>query len=148
MIKGIPGVTDGVLVGVLQHHEREDGSGYPMGLNSKKIHKFSRIIAVIDIFHAMASERYYKLKQSPYKVVELIIKDNFGKYDIKIVQLLCSLVTNFTIGKKVRLNNNDIGEVIFIELQSPTRPMIKIQKSNEYIKLANRSDLYIEEVLN
>lgn len=148
MIKGIPGVTDGVLVGVLQHHEREDSSGYPIGLNSNKIHKFSRIIAVIDIFHAMTSERYYKLKQSPYKVIELIIKDNFGKYDIKVVQLLCSLVSNFSIGKKVRLNNNDIGEVIFIEPQAPTRPMIKIQNSNEFIKLANRNDLYIEEVLN
>lgn len=147
MIKGIPGVTDGVLVGVLQHHEREDGSGYPMSLNSNKLHKFSRIIAVIDIFHAMTSERYYKLKQSPYNVIELIIKDNFGKYDIKVVQLLCSLVSNFSIGKKVRLNNNDIGEVIFIEPQAPTRPMIKIEKSNEIIKLANRSDLYIEVVI-
>ncbi|WNF37136.1 HD-GYP domain-containing protein [Bacillaceae bacterium IKA-2] len=148
MIKGIPGVTDGVLVGVLQHHEREDGSGYPMSLTSNKIHKFSRVISVIDIFHAMTSERQYKLKQSPYKVVELIIKDNFGKYDINVVQLLCKLVSNFSIGKKVRLNNNDIGEVIFIEPQSPTRPMIQIEKSNEFIKLANRSDLYIEEVLN
>lgn len=148
MIKGIPGVTDGVLMAVLQHHERENGSGYPMSLNSSKIHKFSRIIAVIDIFHAMTSERYYKLKQSPYKVVELIIKDHFGKFDIKVVQLLCSLVSNVSIGKKVRLNNNDIGEVVFIEPQSPTRPMIKIQQSNEFIKLVNRSDLYIEEVLN
>lgn len=147
MIKEIPSITDGVSLGILQHHEREDGSGYPMALPSKKLHKFSRIIAVIDIFHAMTSERYYKVKQSPYNVIELIIKDNFGKYDIKVIQMLCSLIANFSIGTKIRLNNDEIGEIVFIEPHAPTRPMVKIEASGEFIKLANRQDLYIEEVI-
>ncbi|UTW70816.1 hypothetical protein KHA80_10490 [Anaerobacillus sp. HL2] len=92
---------------MLQHHEREDGSGYPMAHSSNKIHKFSRIIAVIDIFHAMTSERYYKFKQSPYNVIELIIKDNFGKYDIRVIQMLCSLIANFSMGTRIRLNNGE-----------------------------------------
>lgn len=148
MIKDIPGVTDGVLLGVLQHHEREDGSGYPLAVTTKKLHKFTRIIAVVDVFHAMTSERFYKTKQSPYKVIELITKDHFGKFDIKVVQCLCNSVANFSIGKRVRLNNEDIGEVVFIEPHFPIRPMLKIENSGEFIKLVNRSDLYIEELLN
>ncbi len=148
MIKDIPGLTDGVLIGVLQHHEREDGSGYPMAVSSQKLHKFSRVIAVADVFHAMTSERPYKPKQSPYKVIELMINDSFGKFDIKVIQTLSSLISNFSVGTKVRLNNDDIGEVIFLEPHAPTRPMIKIQSSGQFIKLVNRSDLYIEEIIN
>ncbi|RXJ02853.1 HD-GYP domain-containing protein [Anaerobacillus alkaliphilus] len=147
MLKDIPGVTDAVLLAILQHHEREDGSGYPMAYSTKKLHKFSRTIAVVDVFHAMTSERYYKQKQSPYRVIELIMRDDFGKFDIKIVQTLASLIANFSIGTKVRLNNDDIGEVVFIEPHSPIRPMIKIDQSGEFVKLTTRSDLYIEEIL-
>ena len=147
MIKEIPGVTDGVLLGVLQHHERQDSSGYPMSLSSNKLHKFSRVIAVVDTFHAMTSERYHKSKQSPYKVIEEIEKDNFGKYDIKVVQLLSRLVTNFSLGTKVRLNSQEIGEVVFMEPHAPTRPMIKMEDNGDFVKLANRSDLFIVEVI-
>jgi HD-GYP domain-containing protein (c-di-GMP phosphodiesterase class II) len=148
MIKGIPGVTDAVLLGVLQHHEREDGSGYPMSVSSQKLHKFSKIIAVVDVFHAMTSERSYKKKQSPFKVIELIEKDNFGMFDIKVVQMLAMLISNFSVGTMIRLNNGDIGEVVFLEPHAPNRPMIRIEGTNEFVKLANRSDLYIEEVIN
>lgn len=145
MLKELPGVTDGVLLGVLQHHEREDGSGYPMSFTTKKLHKFSRVISVVDVFHAMTSERTYKQKQSPYRVIELISKDEFGKFDITIVKTLTNLIANFTVGNKVRLNNDEIGEVIFLEPHEPIRPMIKLDKSGDFIKLVNRSDLYIEE---
>ncbi|MCT8136315.1 HD-GYP domain-containing protein [Anaerobacillus sp. CMMVII] len=147
MIKDIPGITDGVLLGVVQHHEREDGSGYPMAVTSQKLHKFSKIIAVVDVFHAMTSERTYKSKQSPYQVIELIRKDNFGKFDIKIVQTLESLIANFSIGTRVKLNNGEEGEVVFLEPQDRIRPMVRSKVSGEFIKLANRSDLYIDEII-
>ncbi|UTW70594.1 hypothetical protein KHA80_10485 [Anaerobacillus sp. HL2] len=41
-----------------------------------------------------------------------------------------------------------IGEVVFIEPHAPIRPMVKIEATGEFIKLANRQDLYIEEVIN
>jgi HD-GYP domain-containing protein (c-di-GMP phosphodiesterase class II) len=147
MIKDIPGVTDALMLGVLQHHEREDGSGYPMAVSSTKLHKFSKVIAVIDVYHAMASERFYKQKQSPFKVIEIIVKDNFGKFDIRVVQTLANLISNFSVGTRIRLNNNDKGEVVFLEPHAPIRPMIRIETTGEYIKLAERNDLYIEEII-
>ncbi len=145
MLKDITGVTDGVLLAILQHHEREDGSGYPMAITTNKLHKFSKVIAVVDVFHAMTSERYYKQKQSPYRVIELIMKDDFGKFDIKVLQMLAELIANYSVGTKVRLNNGDIAEIVFIEPLAPIRPMVKIDHSGDFVKLANRSDLYIEE---
>jgi HD-GYP domain-containing protein (c-di-GMP phosphodiesterase class II) len=58
MLKSLASITEGLLLGVLQHHEREDGSGYPLGVQAKKIHAYAQIIAVSDVYHAMTSERH------------------------------------------------------------------------------------------
>jgi HD-GYP domain-containing protein (c-di-GMP phosphodiesterase class II) len=50
----------GVLPGILHHHERFDGKGYPAGLNGEEIPLDARIIAVADAFDAIVSERPYK----------------------------------------------------------------------------------------
>ena len=57
---------------IYQHHERLDGSGYPRGERIGGISDFSQIIAVADVFHAMTSERFYRSKQSPFIVIEMI----------------------------------------------------------------------------
>jgi HD-GYP domain-containing protein (c-di-GMP phosphodiesterase class II) len=74
MLKGVMGISDSVLLAVLQHHERPDGSGYPLGSGAKKLHMFSKVIAVADVYHAMTSERYYRSKRSPFQVLEDISK--------------------------------------------------------------------------
>src|SRR5699024_4779276 len=50
MIEQQPTVSHAAKLGILQHHERVDGSGYPLGLKKNKIHRFARIIAVCDIY--------------------------------------------------------------------------------------------------
>jgi putative nucleotidyltransferase with HDIG domain len=59
-----------VLPAILSHHERLDGSGYPYGLRGDEIPLMSRIVAVSDVFDAMASERPYR----PGKPIDAIIK--------------------------------------------------------------------------
>ncbi len=61
-----------------------DGSGYPMGLTNQKIHDAAKIIAVADTYHAMTSERAYREKQSPFKVLELMRQDQFGQFDVQL----------------------------------------------------------------
>ncbi|RCX13818.1 HD-GYP domain-containing protein (c-di-GMP phosphodiesterase class II) [Anaerobacterium chartisolvens] len=55
-----------ICMAVLMHHEREDGTGYPVGLKADKIHEFAKIIAVADIYDAMTSDRAYREKESPF----------------------------------------------------------------------------------
>ncbi len=45
---------------ILEHHEREDGTGYPYGLTAPKIHQYSKIVAVADVFDAMTTNRSYR----------------------------------------------------------------------------------------
>ncbi|MCP3032238.1 HD-GYP domain-containing protein [Halobacillus sp. A1] len=147
LVENIPSLSSQAKLGILQHHERLDGSGYPLGLRQNKIHQFAQIIAVSDMYHAMTSERVYRKKQSPYKVLEEIIKAQFGRYDHTVIQLFVKEMTNFSTGTKVRLTSSQIGEIIFIDPAHPTRPMVQLEENGEIIALSQQSHVHIDEVV-
>ena len=71
----------------IHHHEKYDGTGYPDGLKGDKINIISRIMAVIDVYDALANDRIYK-KAMPYSEVEDYIISQSGKaFDPKIVNV-------------------------------------------------------------
>ncbi|MEZ5063893.1 MAG: HDOD domain-containing protein [bacterium] len=59
IVRMIPGFDDNVIAGILQHHERMDGKGYPGGIVGEKIHIFGRIIGLADAFDAIVTSRPY-----------------------------------------------------------------------------------------
>ncbi|MCX7772437.1 MAG: HD-GYP domain-containing protein, partial [Clostridia bacterium] len=65
LVSDIREIPPEVAVAVLTHHEKEDGSGYPLGLTGEKLNLFSKIITVADIFDAMTANRSYKGKDTP-----------------------------------------------------------------------------------
>ena len=147
LVQSSPILNDHVKIAILEHHERINGTGYLQRKKGDAIHIFSKIIAVADVYHAMTSERIYRIKQSPFKVMEMIMHDDFGKFDLTIVRTLLAGLTNFSIGSRVKLNNGSIAEIIFVDNNSPTRPLVKVINSHEIINLSKMRDLYIEEIL-
>ena len=79
--------------------------------------------------------------------MEMILQDDFGKFDITIVKTLLTGLTNFSIGSRVKLNNGIIAEIIFVDNNSPTRPLVKVINNDEIINLGRIRELYIEEIL-
>lgn len=67
-------ISDDIIWGVAEHHERLDGSGYPRKLRGDEISLIGRIIAIADIFEAYSSERSYHKKRSVKETVEFIQK--------------------------------------------------------------------------
>lgn len=109
MVQQVSLLKDSTKIAIIQHHERLDGSGYPFGLNSNQIHPVAKVIGVADTYHAMTSERLYRKKQSPFKVLELMRQDYFGQFDLPALKALSTGIINFSIGSKVRLFKWTIG---------------------------------------
>lgn len=147
LVEKIPTLGTNAKLAILQHHERLDGSGYPLGLRQEKLHTYSQIIAVSDMYHAMTSERAYRKKHSPFRVLEEIQKEQFGRYDHKVVQVFIKEMTNYSQGTNVRLSNNQKAEIIFVESAYPTRPMVRLEDNHIYA-LKDHTELHIEEVLD
>ena len=147
LVKNLPAIKDIMKVAIYQHHERLDGSGYPKGDRIGSITNFAQIIAVADVFHAMTSERLYRTKQSPFKVIEMIKEEEFGKFDAKVVQALVDLVGDLPIGTKIELSNLELGEVMYINKYAPTRPLVKLMRTGEIIDLSSKRSFYISRVI-
>lgn len=145
IIKNMPAINEGVKLAALQHHEREDGSGYPLSLKGDKIHVYSKILAIADIFHAMTSERLYRKTTSPYLVLEDLLKESFGKLDPTLVQTFINRVTSLQNGTLVRLSDNRLGEIVFSDRSYPTRPWISI--NGVIVNLMVERNLFIKEVI-
>jgi HD-GYP domain-containing protein (c-di-GMP phosphodiesterase class II) len=62
---------------ILEHHEREDGSGYPYGLYGGEIHVYARICSLVDTYDALTTDRPYRSKMSPFQALN-IIKSNIN----------------------------------------------------------------------
>ncbi|XEC95011.1 HD-GYP domain-containing protein [Paenibacillus tarimensis] len=145
MLKPIPAINEGVKLTALQHHEKVDGSGYPLGLKGEKIHPYARIVAVADIYHAMTLKRAYRMPASPYLVLEQLQQESFGQLDPVLVQLFIGKATQFHNGTVVRLSDNRIGEIVFSDRNHLTRPWVSIDGS--IINLTIERHLHIREII-
>ncbi|GEL07549.1 HD-GYP domain-containing protein [Salisediminibacterium halotolerans] len=145
MIENVPGFSKAAMMGVLQHHEREDGSGYPLQVNETKLHFFARVIAVADMFHALTSERMYRSAKLPYEVLEAMKEEQFGQLDQQMINHFISLVTDLTDGQKIKLNTGEMAEIVLVNEENPFRPVVQIEGSPKRIDLAAEQDLLIEE---
>lgn len=135
-----------VAAGVLMHHEREDGSGYPLGLKSPQIHPFAKIIGVVDIYDAMTSNRCYKRRQPPFAVLELYESEYLTKCDANIMLTFLKHISSYYIGSMIKLNNGQSGEIIYINPHRVSKPLVKLD-NGEVVDLSLCKELKIIEML-
>ncbi len=101
IVEGIPFLQDSLSV-IRYHHERWDGSGYPIGLKGEEIPIQARIFAVADVFDALTSRRSYRSKSSAEEAIEYIKEQAGILFDPLIVEALTRLpYKEFTQGEKI-----------------------------------------------
>ena len=110
----------------LQHHEKNDGTGYPRGLKNDEIHEYARIVAVADVYDAVTSDRPYRKALLPHEACEIMKTEGCRHFDPHILPLLLSRIAVYPIGAVVRLNTGDIGVVMHVEMGEQTRPKIRL----------------------
>lgn len=145
MLKESAGLNPRVAFMALQHHEREDGSGYPLKLKGPQIDKLSRIVAVADVFHAMSSHRPYHTPLPFYELVSQMRLGIFGELDPRMVSLFLKNLIRSMIGKQVLLSDGRYGEVIYINPHEETYPLVKVD--NMFVDLSRERNLRISKII-
>ncbi|AFS77759.1 HD domain-containing metal dependent phosphohydrolase [Gottschalkia acidurici 9a] len=138
-------ISDEVKNGILMHHERIDGTGYPMGLKDQDISLFAKIIGICDVYDAITSERAYREKSTPFDTFNELIDIGYDKLDTKIMLIFLNNIGSLYIGSKVKMNTGEIGEIIFIPSGNIDKPIVKI--GNDYCDLSKNSQYRIIEML-
>ncbi|KAB3531822.1 HD-GYP domain-containing protein [Alkaliphilus serpentinus] len=144
LIKNYSFVSEVVKQTVLLHHERMDGSGYPMGLKGDKIPLLARILAIADVYNALTSERPYREKKTPFNAIKIMEQEYVEKLDAKILYIFLQRIGNCFIGQTVELSNGSVGKIIFIPKQNLYRPIIQIKNSDTILDLSQPANKDIE----
>lgn len=131
---------------VLLHHERYDGSGYPFGYSGDKLCTFACIVSIADVYDAMTSRRCYHDSICPFDVISIFESEGLEKYHPDLIITFLKKIASSFLGSNVLLSNEEAAQIVFLT-DKLTRPIIKLAKSNEIIKLEERPDLYIQAII-
>ncbi len=149
LIKDSPlGTKRDITLGVLQHHERSDGSGYPYGSTQDEISTFGRILAILDIYDAMAADKSYAKRKSPFDIFAILYDDILaGKLDatwgVKFIRHLCQDLN----GNWVALSNGAKGRIVYIDPSRVSSMPIVQTTTNAFLDLNKEKDIHIEAIL-
>ncbi|MGE5581427.1 MAG: HD-GYP domain-containing protein [Bacillota bacterium] len=132
----------------LQHHEREDGSGYPRGLQGKRIHRFAKIIAVADVFDAMTSLRIYRQPVPPALAIQEICGNTPFKFNQTVVDYFTKIVTPYTKGSILLLSNHQTVEIIFISRMKCLVKVVSAHNGGETFDLYQKPEITVLKRLN
>lgn len=135
-----------VKYAALMHHERCDGSGYPHGLTYEKIDRFARLVSIADVYDAMTATRVYRSSMSPFTVVDVFQNEGLQKYDPECILIFLEHIVDTYINNKVLLSNGNVGEIVMINKQALSRPLIRLN-DNQFVDLTAYKELTIEKIL-
>lgn len=132
---------------VLEHHENEDGKGYPNQKKSNEVHEYSKVVAVADVYDALTSNRPYRYGMLPNQAIEYMMTLSGTKFNCLLIDSFIKKIVPYPVGTIIKLSNNKIGKVIEINKKYPLRPKVQIIKekflTNEIIDLLSSKSMNI-----
>ena len=115
-----------IQLGILEHHEKENGTGYPRRLSGDKLSYAAKIISIVCSYEAITSKRNYKSERSSLDgMVELLLNKN-NAYSPDIVRALLHTVSLYPIGTYVYLKNRKIAIVTDTVSDNPKCPIVQL----------------------
>jgi len=145
MISQTPGLSHRQALVALQHHEREDGSGYPFGLRGNDIDPYSKIIAIADVFHAMISKRSYKKTVPFYKVLQDMSMNAYGTLEPSTTLCFLRRIMEMLIGHDVVLSNGCEGKIVMVNPNNPVYPLVEV--NGKYIDLSKDLSVSLDRLV-
>lgn len=150
-IKKIGAASKSVYLGVLDHHEKFDGSGYPNRKSGRKISLYGRIISIADVYDALTSDRPYRKGIPPSEAIEYIMGSAGSHFDPQIVKIFVSKIAPYPLGSCVQLSNGMKGIVVENHKELCLRPSVKIYNDDHnesYIINLNSDKDYINVTIS
>lgn len=146
LLKNIPDIFPGIQYAILQHHERENGSGYPNGIASDTIHPFAKIIAIADTYDALISERFYRKGLTPFGALETLINEMFIQFDPAYCKVFIRNALQELSKATVLLNDKTQADILYFPCFMSAKPTIK-KPDGTSLDLNQHPDIAIIDII-
>lgn len=139
------GLSEDILMCVLQHHEKCDGSGYPYGLSRNDINKYAKVVAIADVYDALTSNRVYRNALCPFVAAEIFEEESYDKYEVEYLLPFLHYIVEVYVGMDVILSNGENGRVVMINQDNLSKPLLKMEQG--FVDLAKTDGISIEGII-
>lgn len=119
-------ITAASARGILEHHERPDGAGYPLQKAEGEISDLGKAIAIADVYDALISDRSYRKGVYPVEAMEHVLGNCGSQFDFAMASVFSQKVALFPVGTCVLLSNGATGLVTENFEGFTQRPTLKI----------------------
>jgi len=110
----------------LQHHERLDGTGYPIGVHGEDIHEYGLIVATADVFDALVSDRPYRPACNNHEAMNIVEQGKGSHLSPQFVDILSQHINPLPPGTVVTLSTGDVGIVSQENLKEFRKPQVRL----------------------
>ncbi len=122
---------DRIVEAVLEHHEREQGQGFPQGLTGAAVDPDAKILGLADLYAGLTVPATARPRLRPHEAVREIVKSRHEAFPTALVKALLSEISVFPPGTVVRLNTEEIGRVVAVNRNHPLRPRVEIMADSK-----------------
>lgn len=117
-------VTAAAVDVAFSHHERLDGRGYPRGLDASRIPHFAKIVAVVDAYDAINSDRPYSKGKSSLEALRILFEASGSHFDEELVKVFVRRIGIYPPGEIVEMSNGEVGIIIACSPLSKLKPKV------------------------
>lgn len=146
LIKNRSRIPVTAYMSILQHHEFENGTGYPERTKGEKIYEFSKIVSMCNEYLNLTQSEKFPLPSMAIEYINSLVGTQFNS---EVYKDFINSVYCYPNGLYVRLTNNEKGIIIYQNKNFPTRPIVGVLKDGSPIlyNLLENLSLFIEEVI-
>lgn len=130
---------------VLQHHEREQGQGFPQGLIGSAISQDAKILGLVDSYMERTLPAPRRPGLRPHEAIREIVRSKHGAFSPALIKALLSEVSVFPPGTLVRLNTGEVGQVTAVNPNHPLRPRVEVVSDSKGNQPAKRTTVDLSE---
>ncbi len=136
ILKGYPWVSEEIRLGVLQHHENHDGTGYPHGIAGDEIVDIAKVLHIADVYDALVRQRAYKPGWQPREAYDYMIEKSGTMFAPKYVDIFKNNVPIYEVGSLVRLSDESLAVVLRNIQNNTLKPTVIALDSNNPLKIS------------
>ncbi|MDR0636501.1 MAG: HD domain-containing protein [Treponema sp.] len=137
-----------ICLAALEHHERENGKGYPQKLSTDKISLYAKIISIACSYDAIMSRRPYKQNEDSNANLIALLKNENKEYNSIVVKALLHALSPYPVGMYVLLSNGKKAQVVDVQPESLNFPTVQILGEETNILQTAENGISITRPLN
>lgn len=126
LLRGSGDMSDEVVASALDHHEHENGSGYPRKLAGSDIDPFARVVAVANAYDEMVSGLESRTPRTPYEAVRTLYSRRQERHSAEEVEGFIKSLGVYPAGTLVRLSDGTCGVVCETRVDKPLHPSVRV----------------------